>query len=297
MGKSGSYCHFCIRVSLIVSVLVMAVAVESAFTQEDTLGFRVIKTHKANVISLQVADIDNDNIPDIFCQGFMADINSHILFGRGNAEFDPPITLASSGTSAILAYLNRDTLLDVICSRWNKLYIGINNGNRDFNFTTFDHPYTNMGGLATGYINNDAYPDIIAAHDGTSYPYIYYGDGEGNFILADSLSKGTQTVYVSDFNNDGIDDIVEIDDYGHLTIYLNDGSGNLTKGGSCDLGGLTLGISTTEPFADFNHDGNADFAFVTPIISSQLSNITVGYGDGHGGISHMDTLKSVRNLL
>ncbi|MCH7689947.1 MAG: VCBS repeat-containing protein [candidate division Zixibacteria bacterium] len=98
---------------------------------------------------------------------------------------------------------------------------------------------------------------------------------------------------MSDFNNDGIDDLVTLSDSGGVSIafiMINDGNGNFTVSDSLHLGALTLSTSTNNSLADFNNDGNPDFALISPLIGttcasgSFLSLGTIGLGDGNGGI-------------
>ena len=247
--------------------------------------FDIVKTYPADVFGILAVDIDYDNYTDIIYNGLIEN-SMCIAYGKSDGTFETPaFYLDASAAPMVTAFVNADTLLDILVATWTDLYVMLNNGDRTFSIVTL--PGTdNLGGVATGYFNDDAYLDIVAASD-----KIHLGNGSGGFPQTITLPFIFKTAYVSDFNNDDIHDLVALTEYGDGAIYLNDGDGNFTQTATFSLGEVTLGVSTTESIADFNHDGNADFAFVSPIDYSDSSYITIGYGDGSGGLSSMDTLR------
>nr|MBN2276385.1 VCBS repeat-containing protein [candidate division Zixibacteria bacterium] len=265
-------------------------ATGSACAADEDLSFEVIKLYPDMVFAFDVVDLDNDGYIDIVYVGFMMDMYIHIMFGSGDGTFEEPVVFNGASqyaSSVITEFINADSLIDIVTSSGDRTWIYLNNGDRTFTVRSLLHGNTSLAGLATGYFNNDAYPDLISA-----YYNLYLGDGTGDFPSMVSLPFYGQTVYTNDFSNDGIDDILALDPSGEGGIYLNDGFCNFTQASSFDLGALTLAASINEPFADFNLDGNADFAFVTPIDEyyGVKSFITVGLGDGNGGITSLDTL-------
>ncbi|MCP4703312.1 MAG: VCBS repeat-containing protein [candidate division Zixibacteria bacterium] len=270
--------HFCGVIVIIACLLFFYPSVLLA--QVEGLDFEIIRTHFGDVFDIQIADVDYDHNADIIFVG-MSDTYLHVMYGKTEGGFELPVSYSEGGHSLTTAYLNDDKYLDIICSFMYNVYIYINNGDRTFTMSTLPHDYTNVGGLATGYFNDDSHLDIIAA-----YNHIYYGDGNGNFPSSEIMPSTFQTVYVSDFNNDNVDDFILIDRYGLSGIYLNN-SGNFTKSADFDLGGLVLGVSIKKPFADFNHDGNADFAFIADVNMQTNDQIAIGYGDGAGGVSDL----------
>ncbi len=248
---------------------------------QNPVEFENVDAGSGEAFDMRVADVDGDHIDDIIFVG-VYDERLHVMYGLENGEFEPSVAYPVGGNSMITAYLNNDEFLDVICSYNYELNIFINDGDRTFSINSIPHEYISVGGVGTGFFNDDSYRDIIA-----SIGHIYYGDGSGNFPTIDKLSFSFQTVYVSDFNNDNIDDVVALGSGGNGNIYLNNNDGSFTPMDFISLGGLALGTSIKNPFADFNHDGNADFAFVGDYIGSN-SRITIGYGDGAGGIANFE---------
>ncbi|MEW5925747.1 MAG: VCBS repeat-containing protein, partial [Candidatus Zixiibacteriota bacterium] len=251
----------------------------------QTPDFDIVKSYKADVFGILAVDIDYDNYTDIIYSGILYD-SMFISYGKSDGTFETPaFYLNASAAPMVTAFVNADTLLDILVATWTELYVMLNNGDRTFSVTTL--PGTdNLGGVATAFFNDDAYLDIVAASD-----KIHLGNGSGGFPQTITLPFIFKTAYVSDFNNDDIHDLVALEEDGDGAIYLNDGDGNFTQSATFSLGEVTLAVSTSEFIADFNHDGNADFAFVSPIDYSDSSYITIGYGDGTGGLAGMDTLK------
>jgi hypothetical protein len=272
-------------VTAFLVLLTFTVRAEAEVADSAELGFEIIKTHVGDVLSILAADIDHDGNTDIVYSGILQDL--YFSYGRPDGTFEMPVwTLPTYQAILVSGFVNGDTLVDLIIGHDDTVYVMINQGNRNFKQVKIPkNSPCNMGGIATGFFNSDPYLDMVVGPG-----IIFFGDGQGNFPARKSFVSFVQTAYVSDFNNDGIDDIVVLNtDQG--AIYLNDGSANFTKSSSFVTGNLALALSSNESIADFNHDGNADIAFVYPAWSHySASLIKVGYGDGHGGILSLTTL-------
>jgi hypothetical protein len=267
--------------------LILIAAVGQVVLADDDLSFEAKQTYPAVAIVIHACDIDNDGYTDIVYGGtFLGPVsNLFIMYGKADGSYEEPVMYDPMLNTIAFDYINNDSLIDIVSSFFNDLYVSINNGDRTFTTYSISNISTNLAGVATGYFNDDSYLDIVG-----TYSVIYLGDGNGNFPETRGLPFSDPTVYVSDFSNDGIDDILAINSHGVGTIYINDGDCNFTAQGTFDLGGMTLGVYSESPFADFNRDGNTDFAFITPINYSSLSYISVGYGDGNGDLLGIDTL-------
>lgn len=267
------------------AVLVASVFLLAQVASAEEVGFDIIKTHPGDVMSIYSGDFDDDDNSDIIYCGIVNGL--YILYGNSDGTFDPPVNYLDTYQSIIYAdYVDKDKMIDIIVSSNHYVHVFLNKGNRDFEIISLPKDEQNLGGVATGYFNDDKKLDIIAAPS-----HIYLGDGWGNFPDQKALPEILFSFYVSDFNNDGKDDFLGWDDYGKGGIYINDGDADFTKTATIDLSGLTLQISSLDPFIDFNNDGNADFALVTPKLPpSSRSDITIGYGDGSGGLNAIGTL-------
>ncbi|UCD94302.1 MAG: VCBS repeat-containing protein, partial [Candidatus Zixiibacteriota bacterium] len=285
-----SFCRACGSVGLLLAFMMPPAGhAESLSPSGDGLDFEIIRTHYGDVMTIYAADFDHDNCGDVVYTGIIAE-GLYILYGKSDGSFEAPVDLMPGDKvyEAPLAagFVNTDTLLDIVVSTNHYVYVLLNSGNRNFSKRKLFKGNLNMGGVAVGLFDSDQYMDILAAPR-----YIHLGNGQGYFPSIITLPFDFLTAFVTDFNNDGIDDFVTtIDGSGNGAIYVNDGNANFTKTDSFVLGGLALPVSTDETFADFNRDGNADFAFVAPVQPSTLSKISIGYGDGAGGLIKIDTL-------
>ncbi len=271
--------------TLVMAGLLLA-GYSSASAQEP--GFDLIKSHPADVECILADDFDHDGFTDIIYTGLFYLGGTCICYGLPRLEFEAPDTLDNSISGIITTgFINNDTLLDIIVAYDNAAHVFINQGGRSYNTTVLPLTYTSLGGVTVGYFNDDSYADLIIAPN-----HIFYGDGTGQFPKSGSFPSNFQTVHTADLNRDNIDDVITISVNGLLRFYINDGSSNFTETDQYDLGLATLQKSGNTPLADFDHDGNTDFAFVTPHIGPTTNSmVTIGYGDGSGGIAAIDTIR------
>ncbi len=251
--------------------------------------FDLVKAQPGEAYAVRSCDIDADGYEDIIYSG-RVDCNLYIMFGKSDGTYEERVEYPMCATFFEEVYFNDDNQLDIVASGIFNHYFLLNNGDRTFTIDSLAHNYTNNGGISAGYINGDAYTDIITTADSANLCYIMYGDGQGGILSTQTLPYEALSTYVSDFNNDYIDDFIILDKYGHGQIVINNGDGTFTADGTFNMVGVTLTNSIVNPFADFNHDGNADFAFVTNGNPPPNSQILIGFGDGNGGINDITTI-------
>jgi hypothetical protein len=286
MLKKSSVRYSGLLLGLTAAFLIMVVPYPAMTADTDDLGFEIMRLpYISDVVTIYAADVDNDGFTDILYTGLI-DEGVKICYGNAEGEFDPPVSYLDVYQAPITAaFVDSDNLLDLIVEFNSEVYVMINQGDRTYSTNILYKGEVNLGAVATGYINDDAYLDIVAPPDA-----VFYGDGTGAFPSSGTVPYTFHTVHISDFNNDGIDDLSAISSSGAIAILVNDGYGNFTQSDFIQLNDLTLSISSDEPFADFNQDGDADFAYVTPNIGHGTSYITIGYGDGTGQFPNITQL-------
>lgn len=266
---------------------------QAATILAQPVSFTIVKDQPTDMLFLKSADMDLDGEIDlVYSQS--SGINSFIAYGQGSGNFEAPVTISPPGASSIvLDYVNTDTLLDIIAVSYDEIYILENNGNRTFSTSSFSNSTSDFPFIASGFFNSDSYLDFV-----TSPAKMFFGDGSGNFPTNADISSDTLFGSdVSDFNKDGYDDLVVLEGSAstYARILLNDGNASFTESDSLPLGDLSISVSTNNALADFNNDGNPDFALITPIIGQTCSEVgfvsvgTVALGDGSGGIASVDT--------
>ena len=140
----------------------------------------------------------------------------------------------------------------------------------------------------TAPTNNDAIRDL-AGNDATSLSVTavtnnatVVNDSALSFTRStiavgsgDSIPEGITT---TDFNNDGLADLAITDtknSSNRVCIYLGNGSGGFTAGGTTEVGTLPLSITTN----DFNGDGKSDAAIANH--ADNTISILLGVGNGN----------------
>jgi FG-GAP-like repeat/Abnormal spindle-like microcephaly-assoc'd, ASPM-SPD-2-Hydin len=136
---------------------------------------------------------------------------------------------------------------------------------------------TTPHGIASDGFAGPGSSDLVTANQGSSNVSLLLGNGGGGFSNASGSPfagpTGAQDVATGDFNNDGIPDVVAVGN-GQLNVRLGNGSGGLS-GATTINDGAAYGVVVT---ADFNSDGNLDFAGLLGI-TSQV-NVYLGNGSG-----------------
>ncbi len=129
--------------------------------------------------------------------------------------------------------------------------------------------------VKTGDFNGDGKTDLLAVVGGGSGGGLValLGNGDGTFTeVTTGYNAEGGLCGVADFNNDGKLDIA-IADSGEVVIYFGNGDGTFAPTTTSFVEGPGYGIA----IADFNLDGNADFASFTYYGALQ---VFLGNGDG-----------------
>ena len=230
-----------------------------------------------------IADMTGDGVPDLVV-GHYPTQSVSVLAGNGDGTFaapvDTPVGVSVSGITG--GDFNRDGIFDVaIASRASSavtILLGVGNG-------TFMAPVIYSSGdavaIAAEDINRDGIPDLITANFYDNSTSVLVGNGDGSFRPAirnpinpdpnyggGSSSDGVFSLFISDFDGDGIPDIAAGGGlYGGLFVFHGHGDGSFA-------GPIEFTSSSSLALADFNSDGLPDFATV----SDNSSAVSILYG-------------------
>ncbi len=243
-----------------------------------------------------IADFNNDGKFDIAATDPSG--TGCIVLGNGNGTFQAPmpdIQSAASTTAILSADFNHDGNADVVTLQSptqadGTVTVFTGAGNGTFSGGSVNTTGFNSTGMALADFNLDGNPDIAVSngcvkdeqHCLNGTVSVLLGKGDGTFQAAASYMAGPSpnSVASADFNNDGIPDLI-IADSGRgseaATVSLLLGKGNGTFQVATTV---HAGTAPTEIIAaDFNGDGNQDFAVV------DSGNLNVMLGDGHGNFT------------
>ncbi|MFZ4057339.1 MAG: FG-GAP-like repeat-containing protein, partial [Ferruginibacter sp.] len=137
--------------------------------------------------------------------------------------------------------------------------------------------------VVAGDFNQDGIPDLAVANYSSSSVSIRLGDGLGGFTGTDSIlvAPNPTALAVADFNGDGKQDLaISIFSTPARSVSIRFGNGLGGFSGNTEVT-INAGFSSAVVAADFNQDGNMDFA------SANSSNIvSIHLGNGVGGFTN-----------
>jgi PKD repeat protein len=260
-------------------------------TIRDTSDYDVQSFYeKTDVQTLATADLDYDNNVDIVYSS-PSRYKLAIAWGNGDGTFDDPIEYQPDGSACAIAFgfIDGDTLTDIVTVSQYAIKIMLNRGERKFATSTLSHEGEAINSVVLGYFNADSYVDIV-----TTPGDVFFGDGDGDFTIGSAYPFGfiyPNSFAVADFNGDGADDLI-IGGLSEAAIYLGDNNGSFAPTWSIPIEHASYSVTTANALADFNSDGNADFAMMIPSPggSADLGYILLGFGDGNGGMSRVDSI-------
>lgn len=217
--------------------------------------------------ALTKGDFNGDGKVDIATANNTAN-NISVLLGIGTGSFLPVVnfTVGSKPMAIISADFNNDSYADIATanniSNDITILLGSNTGNftTTVNFVAGSQPVS----LTSGDFNGDGKLDIAVANS-SSNTSILLGNGTGSFLLSAfySLPNSQITdIIAADFNNDSKIDLAVLTNY-NVVILTGSGTGTF----STSIVNVGVVSNTVAPnflnsivSADFNNDGNMDFA-------------------------------------
>ncbi len=229
-----------------------------------------------------VGDVNNDGKLDIVTGLSTGVIGGSVavLLGNGSGGFSIAnsafFTSSFNAAEVLIGDFNEDGKRDLAVpasSDGVDIYLGDGTG-------AFAPPIHVLTGVATlaltaGDFNNDGHLDLLGDTQ------MLLGTGMATFAapIAITLPENTSAALAGDVNNDGHLDLLAGGTSG-LTVFLGNGTGNLTRAKSYSSGFTIFGASSLfAALGDFNEDGKTDIAAV------QRTGIGILEGDGTGAFN------------
>jgi uncharacterized protein (DUF2141 family) len=253
-----------------------------------------------NCQGLVAADLNGDGKTDIALNCTTGNIVLVVYFGKGNGTFSAPwaLTLPSTMGNSFFTLaagdLNGDGKPDLVATGYSitakeTVAVFLNNGDGTF---TLGQNFL-AGSIAASVlvdINGDGKLDLVTTR-GDGDVQVFLGRGDGTFLKPGAqypVTKGMNQIALADFNGDGRLDIVACGYEGTPNGYkAKDSSYAVALGQNGGFGPATVTPGVTPPgsacanvvVADFNGDGNMDFA-VSGWENGQDLTVLLGKGNG-----------------
>ncbi|HET8948835.1 MAG TPA: FG-GAP-like repeat-containing protein [Candidatus Polarisedimenticolia bacterium] len=247
-------------------------------------------------LGMTLGDLNGDGVVDLVVTTY--DYSGpgngyyHVLAGRGDGTFSPPLTYAPGATSVAIGDFNRDGHADLAGASNGSTLVSITPGLGGFAFGSWS--YFSAGNarhddIKTADVDNDGDLDLVTSGrslgNSLGEVHVLLGNGGGGFVLTGTYNCTTdaQRLSVVDLNGDGVVDLAAVG-RGKLVTFPGFGPG--VFGQSVEYGvGHDYGIAgapETLAIADLNGDGAQDvvvadaFGGVIPFLN------LIGVGQGLG---------------
>jgi large repetitive protein len=171
-------------------------------------------------IGIEMADVNNDGVPDAVLANNNGNNNLVVILGDGSG-FGETVISRVAGTNQydmLITDVNADGNLDVVYRSGNSIHFAYGAGDGTFPTTSSMNVGVAIQTAAYADLNNDGQLDIVlAAASGSGYQILVYeNSGNASFGTPSSIrqiSSGTaRDIHLADFNADGLLDIVVTED-------------------------------------------------------------------------------------
>jgi hypothetical protein len=245
--------------------------------------------------SLQVADIDGKNGPDLI----ISNSNDHAvtvmynLDGLGNFGNEANFPVGWSPYTLALADFNNDTHLDIVTANYGdfanddvNVSVLTNDGSGDFgkldNYFVGNKPRS-VGAMD---VNGDNFPDIVCTHPTENNISVLLNNEKGGFdeLSTFPVDYKPDFLYLGDIDGDDDNDLVFTDsNAGKLVVMKNNFFGNFSFDDYFVIGS-GWDIYQRVKLADLDADGDLDA--VIPNYGESTVSVMMNDGDGGFGTSY-----------
>ncbi len=248
-----------------------------------------------------VALFDIDTIPDIVLGNYPG--NVYYSHGNGDGTFETAGLIYDENCGAYaldVADLDSDGDLDIVLLAWERLSVLFNDGDGTVTWGGYYGPYAGpfpAGHITLAHLDNDEFLDVALTAGvgmGANTVFTFLGNGDGSFDITGpgwlgGIASFTHVI-AEDFDLDGYNDAFFCGFY--LSIMLNSGDGLLIN--PMEFG--SSAASRQGAVADFDSDGDFDFAYVSGNVPNFYIHVHLNKLDPQGVEGSGETSSSIELL-
>ncbi len=207
-----------------------------------------------------------------------------IFLGKGDGTFEPapgsPITFSSSALSAIvIADFNQDGNQDFAVADSNQIYLLLGNDDGSFSNGGVLTRSGQICGVVAADFNGDGRADLAVADSSSNDVTVYLGNGDATFTVTSPFpvpgGASPSGLAVALVDSDTIPDLVAPSTNDSVLVFLGHGDGTFAAPSTVSI---TEGTPSKVEIADYNGDGFADLAVISP--STGIVSLFMGDGGG-----------------
>lgn len=208
-------------------------------------------------------DLDGDGLADMAVVNFIS-TSVTVHRGRGNGDFDPPISLPTGQSPAdvLIADVDGNGFGDLVYANSGNtdgsgngsVSVRLGSGGLAFSAPTSTTVARSPQALAIADLDGDSDLDVAAVNRNSASLSVLLGDGTGAFVrrLPDiAIAGGPNGVAAADWDGDGDTDLATANGLDAVSLLQNDGAANFTLlSPNLTAGDLPQGIAAGDVDAD-----------------------------------------------
>ena len=271
-----------------MAITVLLGSGDGSFILTETIGVNGLPS------DLAIGDFSGDGLLDLavvfkYTPDFYYGDSVALLLGDGRGSFTDggEFTVGSQSVSVVAGDFNGDQNLDLVVGNYysRDATVLLGDGLGGFQPGVSTAVMGAVTALTVGDFNGDTRLDVAVATTSDVGISLLLGLGDGSFSAGAAYDPGAwvSDLAAGDFNRDGYLDLAATTDVDSSTflpsdqtiVYLGDGQGGLSIGGSYAVGGIPAALVS----GDFNGDGNLDLTAASVGTSTTTTLLGTGAGD------------------
>ena len=232
----------------------------------------------ANVMSVEIVDLDKNGHPDVLASGWNAHQIAYWKNSGGTIPTWTKVVVKANFNNAHDAHaldVDQDSLIDIVgvSANLGQVVIWYQKEDGGFSEQTIDNSFPGVRAVALADYNNDGNIDVSAVSATKNQLTVYYADNQNPVVwtkeIINSTLNGAHEVIGFDADNDGdVDMLTSAYNSNQIDIWKNNGANPVVW--TREPVGCHIGVNRALP-ADFDGDGDFDVVATGKYPTSKLS--------------------------